>query len=117
MKKETTMKELLSPKGDFKLTLSKHPEYNTVEFQVLTVEGYDGENNAFWKPTTFHGHFGYDLCIHLRTSADGEDNYDDLDHYHHFCSGEQLADLGQMLAEAQKQLKTPEYIPGFKPVI
>jgi hypothetical protein len=110
------MKEILSPKGDFKLTMSKHPEHNTVQFWIYAVECYtvDGVD---WKATTFHGHFGYDLCIHLRTSASGEDNYEDISHYHHFCSGAQLVDLGQLLDDAKKQLEAPEYIPGFKPVI
>ena len=94
------------------IDLKKDPKYNHVLFKVLSIVGNEADGTPLTEETTFHGHFGYDLCIHLRTTSD----YDGIDHYHHFCNGKDIMSLGDLFQKVQSKL-IEGLVPGYKPVI
>lgn len=94
----------------FVIYLEKDPESNAVHFHVSEIVGSYANGEPLEEKTAFHGHFGYDLCIHLRMGkVDGQ-------YYHHFCRGKDIAALGELFEIARKQLEEG-LIPEFEPLI
>jgi hypothetical protein len=100
----------------FVIYLTKDSALNLVRFELKEVVGEYADGEPMEADTTFYGHFGYDLCIHLKTKAKYGYKDDGIAHYHHFCTGSHLVWLGQFLEAVQDKLEAG-LIPDFKPVI
>lgn len=100
---------LVSENDRFAIYLTKDQKLNTVNFKITSIVGEYANGEPLEEDTAFYGHFGYDLCIHLRMKEI------DCGYYHHFCNGTDINMLGTLLQTSQDRLKNG-LIPEYKPL-